>query len=212
MKKIIGCYNKSVYLTYIGMLLSLFGIMYLLNNVEMESINRFDIAMVCLIIAGICDLFDGVIARKCKRNDLEKAFGVQIDTLVDIVSFLAFPSVMLVMFNKVTYGEMWFTYVIVMFYVLCGVIRLAWFNIHVNGERTKYYTGLPVTYIALIIPIFYALTKFAKINIFTVGLNIILVVVGILFVLNVKIKKPTGIWYLIFSLLAVATILGILIF
>ncbi len=212
MKKIIGCYNKSVYLTYIGMLLSLFGIMYLLNNVEMESINRFDIAMVCLIIAGICDLFDGVIARKCKRNELEKAFGVQIDTLVDIISFLAFPSVMLVMFNKVTYGEKWFTYVIVMFYVLCGVIRLAWFNIHVNGEKTKYYTGLPVTYIALITPIFYALTKFAKINIFVISFNIILVAVGILFVLNVKIKKPTGIWYLIFSLLAVATILGILIF
>ena len=75
---IIGYYNKSVILTFVGILISIFGMLNVANT---------DIALTCLILAGICDLFDGVVARKCKRTDKEKAFGVQIDSLADVISF-----------------------------------------------------------------------------------------------------------------------------
>ena len=64
----IGKYNKSVIVTYIGACLSIIGIYLTLN----ENISD---AIICLIFAGICDLFDGIIARMCKRDDVEKEFG-----------------------------------------------------------------------------------------------------------------------------------------
>ena len=70
MKKFfIGCYNKSVILTYLGAGFSVFGMLYLINTIQSESTNRFDVSMICLIVAGICHLFDGFIARKffCKK-------------------------------------------------------------------------------------------------------------------------------------------------
>ena len=66
---LIGCYNKSVILTYLGVITSLFG---------MLATKNINIQMICLVIAGICDMFDGTIARMCKRTNTEKKFGVQI--------------------------------------------------------------------------------------------------------------------------------------
>ena len=85
-KYFIGFYNKSIILTYIGICISIFG---------MVHVNNLDIAMVCLILSGVCDLFDGKIARMCKRNDLEKKFGIEIDSLADVISFLILPCVIL---------------------------------------------------------------------------------------------------------------------
>ena len=64
---IVGKWNKSVILTYVGLLFAIFG-MYtsiILGN------TQYTIS--CLIIAGMCDLFDGFIARKIKRNEEEKS-------------------------------------------------------------------------------------------------------------------------------------------
>ena len=65
-KLFIGCFNKSVILTYIGVIFALAGIFILIDLQEAEQMN---LVMFCLIISGLCDLFDGFIARKCNRND-----------------------------------------------------------------------------------------------------------------------------------------------
>lgn len=206
MKKFfIGCYNKSVILTYLGVGFSVFGMLYLTNAIQLESTNRFDVSMICLIVAGICDLFDGFIARKCNRNEQEKLFGVQIDSLADVISFLIFPVILLNRFNQNLYGENIVMYLLAIFYILCGVIRLAWFNSNVGETVNRYYQGLPVTYISLILPIYYAFSKIVRLDCFGIGLNIIFVIVAILFILNVKIRKPGGIWYAFFSVLAIGT-------
>ena len=83
-KLFLGCYNKSVILTYLGVSISLLG---------MINIEHRGISVICLVTAGICDLFDGVVARKSKRTDTERAFGVQIDSLADMISFIAFPRI-----------------------------------------------------------------------------------------------------------------------
>ncbi|MFQ7000026.1 MAG: hypothetical protein ACLRRH_01540 [Clostridium sp.] len=91
--------------------------------------------------------------------------------------------------------------------LLVGITRLGWFNITTDGS-TKYYNGLPVTYSALILPVFYVIFfKILKLE-FIAGmiLPLIYILIAILFILNIKIKKPTGVWYIIFSILAVITI------
>uniref|UniRef100_UPI0040270D61 CDP-alcohol phosphatidyltransferase family protein n=1 Tax=Ruminococcus bicirculans (ex Wegman et al. 2014) TaxID=1160721 RepID=UPI0040270D61 len=51
----IGFYNYSVILTYIGLVSSVFGITQVFEN-------HISIALLCLVLSGICDIFDGKIA------------------------------------------------------------------------------------------------------------------------------------------------------
>lgn len=194
----IGCFNKSVIVTYIGLTSSVIGITQLLIHQPHESIDRIGIAMICLIISGICDLFDGFIARKCKRTEIQKQFGIQIDSLVDVISFLIFPAIILIHMNNT------FTWLAVI-YLIAGVTRLAWFNIHTDGH-TDYYQGLPVTFSAFFFPIAYALNY--KI---TYMFPLLFGLISLLFVLNIPIKKPKSIpAYISFVILAIGTILLIL--
>ena len=192
---IIGYYNKSVILTFVGILISIVG---------MLNVANADIALTCLILAGICDLFDGVIARKCKRTEKEKEFGVQIDSLADVISFLIFPVVFAVFNND----NKILAAIVAGVYILAGVERLGWFNVNTGEGKKGYYDGLPVTYSALIIPIVNVVLELMNIQ-FKYTNYILLVVLAVLYVANVKMKKPTGVWYIIFSVLAVATILTI---
>lgn len=194
----IGCYNKSVILTYAGGAISIFGI-YLAFYGNLRT------AMICLIIAGICDLFDGVLARRCKRSDKEKQFGVQIDSLVDVVSFLAFPAV-LCFIN--TDGITGICLLIAIIYVICGIIRLAWFNINADANQpAAFYTGLPVTYAALALPIVYLIVSLLSLPFLIFYAAYILL--AVLFIAPVKIPKPRGVWYALFPLLAAAVIIAL---
>ena len=203
----IGKWNKSVILTYIGLAVSIFGILICFYDNE-KSVNY---AMSCLIIAGICDLFDGAIARKCKRTEQEKSFGIELDSLVDAIDFIALPIAIFLRLQMNT----WYHYIILVSFAVCGIARLAHFNIMVedNSKPVKYYTGLPVTYTALIFPIVYLLKYIISINLFNILYTILIVLVSMLNIINVKIKKPKGIAYLIFPLLAIIVLvlyLGVL--
>ena len=70
-----------------------------------------------------------------------------------------------------------------------------------NNEKVSYYQGLPVTSIAIILPFVYNLNLFNE-NVFNKAYPIVILVVALLFVLNFKLKKPTGIWLVICSILA----------
>ena len=194
-KLFIGCYNKSVILTYIGAICSILGMFY---------VEHMTFAIICLMLAGICDLFDGKIARMCKRTEQEKEFGIQIDSLVDVVSSVVFPVVILgegcSMFldSYSIWGVL--TVLGASIYLLAGVIRLAWFNITTDGH-TSYYSGLPVTSICIILPLVYLI--FSKLWFFEYALLATFYIVGFLFVFNMPVKKLTGIWYVIFSVLAI---------
>lgn len=189
----IGKYNKSVILTYIGITLAVCGIIF-------SFLGNISNAMICLIFSGICDLFDGKMARLCKRDEQEKEFGKQIDSLADVFLFLALPCVLGVELLKAL--PLYFNIVFVI-YVICGVIRLAWFNILASSdEHVKYFIGMPVAYIALVLPIIYSVGLVFKFNLSLVYFFIYLLF-AILFIINVKVSKPKGIWYIIFFILAI---------
>lgn len=189
----IGKYNKSVILTYVGVAFAFSGIAL--------AAEHLAAAMICLVAAGICDLFDGAIARRCKRDETEKEFGVQIDSLADVIGFLALPAVLGL---RLMEGIGAVRYPLLLCYILCGIIRLAWFNTSAAAEGMRtHYDGLPVTYSALIFPILWSVLGFIEGAPAAVIWAIFYAVTAVMFILNVKIPKPRGIWYGIFGALAV---------
>ncbi len=197
----IGKYNRSVILTYIGVAAAFAGIVFAVES-------RLAFAMTALIAAGICDLFDGVIARRCKRDSSEMEFGAQIDSLADTVGFLALPAVLGL---RLMDGVGFVRYPVILGYILCGIIRLAWFNTTSSAEGSRtHFDGLPVTYAALIFPVMYAVLGFFPEFNAAIIWTAAYAAAAVLFILNVKIAKPRGVWYAIFGALAVGVIVLIL--
>ena len=185
----LGIYDYTVILTYISLGISVFGISRALEG-------DFKVAIFCLALSGLCDMFDGKIARtKKNRTEEEKCFGIQIDSLADIVCFGILPIVLgfkLGMYH--IYGI-----VILLFYGLAGLIRLAYFNVmeekrqNETSENRKYYQGLPITSMSVILPLLFVVSLlFPEYKWFVVLLHITMLAVGLLFILDFKFRKPTN--------------------
>lgn len=198
----IGFYNYSVILTYLGLALSVFGITESINVSGNCIVNgmlngHFTIALLCLALAGACDTFDGKIARKMDRTHEAVLFGVQIDSLCDVICFGVFPAILAYSMGM---RGFWGIFVAVG-YVLAAVIRLAFFNVldeiarnSPPTEGRKTYRGLPVTSIAIIFPIVFLLYagKVLRYDLFITVLTVVMAITALLFVTDFKIKKPTN--------------------
>lgn len=193
----IGKYNGSVLLTYLGVGIATTGIWLAIND------NPYA-AMICLILAGVCDLFDGSMARLFKRDEQELAFGREIDSLADMISFIALPAVM----AMTQAGSTWFTVAAVILYALAAIIRLGWFNIAGSEEvgEERFYHGLPVTYAALIFPILYLPLSHLPGNALSIVWPLLQLIVAGAFILDFKIKKPDRTRSLKLALLAVIVV------
>ena len=201
---IVGKWNKSVILTYAGLILAVLGMFLAFTQ---EKINY---AFCCLMVAGICDLFDGMVARRCKRTEEEKKFGIELDSIVDTMSFIALPICIFISMGLVQVWDV----IIFMLFAIAGVARLAYFNIDTadSEKAIKYYTGLPVTYTALIFPLLYLLKLPLEENIFLWIVRCAIVIVSVLQVLKIKVVKPKGVWYAIFGIMAIALLVVFLVF
>lgn len=77
-------------------------------------------------------MFDGMVARKMTLNEEAKLFGVQLDSIVDIVSFGVAP--VMITFHLGFNSPI--DYFLLIFYTCCATMRLAYFNIHgTSGEK-----------------------------------------------------------------------------
>lgn len=184
----IGFYDYTVVLTYISLICSVFGMTQVIGG-------RFRTAIVCLALSGLCDMFDGKVARtKKNRTNDEKLFGVQIDSLCDVICFGIFPAIICYVLGvRGVIGG-----IAIAYYCVCSVIRLGFFNVletnrqQLEGGANKYYHGLPITTMAIILPLIFLLNFIITEHIFKWVLLITLFVVGTLFIINFKLKKPTN--------------------
>lgn len=184
--KFIGFYNYTVILTYVSLISGIVGM-------KMAHDGRFGLAIICLIISGVCDMFDGVVARSKKDRTVdEKNFGIQLDSLCDVVCFGVFPAVFLYFIG--VNSEVGIALLI--FYVLCAVIRLAFFNVletkrqQSEGGCAKGYRGLPVTSASIILPFFYLLdVLILDYPVIDVIYYILPALIGLLFILDFHIPK-----------------------
>ena len=192
----IGKYNKSVILTYLGIAFSVAGI-------SLAFAAKAKFAVICLIAAGICDLFDGTVARRCKRTQDEKRFGVQIDSLCDVVDFLVLPVAICIGSG---FTAVWQTAIFIV-YILAGITRLGYFNIIADSDApVKYYSGLPVTYSALIFSLLWVVSNLFFKSAAGFVLPIGLAVTALLFVLNIKIPKPGKASSIVFAVIGAAAV------
>ena len=199
----IGFYDYTVLLTYLGFASSMTGIFLAITG------HIFP-AILCLMFSGLCDMFDGKVARtKKRRTSDEKHFGIQLDSLSDLVCFGVLPSVIGFSLG-INRPEM---LPILIFYPLAALIRLAYFNVlEINRNSNapvKAYTGLPVTSSALIFPFIYIFRKLLG-EYFVLVYGIMLVVVAALFISKIKIKKPNIRIMILFILLGVIEIILII--
>lgn len=185
MKKFIGVYDYTVLLTYISLLFAVLGTIQAISG-------HFLAAVVCVVLSGICDAFDGAVARtKKNRTEDEKNYGIQLDSICDVISFGFVPA--LICYLMGTNGVIGI--ILVFFYVMCALSRLAFFNVlEIKRQQTesgssKYYRGLPVTSVCFILPGVYALTLIVPPPASSVILHLFLAITGLLFILDFRVQK-----------------------
>ena len=200
----IGYYNYTVVLTYIGTVFGFTGISY-------AFAGNFKMALICLMIAGFCDMFDGKIASTMKRTRAEKRFGIQIDSLSDQICFGVLPAFIVLRFSN---KEMIHTAISVA-YMLCALVRLAWFNVDEEERQEKEegsretYLGMPVTTSAIILPLVMGIGSWLSLPMEKV-MPWILLCVAIAFITPFKTKKPKLIGKLVMVLLGIAALVVLL--
>lgn len=194
----IGFYSYTVILTYMGLASAIAGIFFA-GGLYGDSPHP-TYAIVCLMISGLCDMFDGKVARtKKNRTDDEKNFGIQIDSLCDAVCFGVLPSVIGYSVGLNNLVDLPF----LILFPLCAVIRLAYFNVteearqKKTSEVRKVYEGLPVTSVALIFPLIYSFQKDIGES-FPLVYEAFMLIIAIAFITRFKIKKPAMKTMLIF--------------
>lgn len=202
----IGFYSYTVILTYIGFVCGSVGLYFAANG----STNM---AIIMLMLAGFCDMFDGKVAKtKKNRTPDECRFGIQIDSLSDMVCFGLLPP--MIAFSTGMHKPIQIA--VFCCFSLAALIRLAYFNVteeerqQVTTERRKVYEGLPVTSVALIIPLLFAFRRDLEgvsISAFPMTATAVYAIVACLFITRFTIKKPQMRAMLLFVLIGILELL-----
>ncbi len=211
----IGVYDYTVILTYLSLLAGCTG-----TIIAMSGVGHPYIGMFLMLFAGLCDGFDGRVARtKKNRSDLEKRFGMQIDSFSDLISFGLLPAAigMSMLRHNVRLSDLhelpesWLDpatalahsdlyrgvlIIIALIYILAAMIRLAYFNAteeereqQIRENGVAYFTGLPVTSAALVFPMVLLMHYIPRFDL-SVPYFVVMLVMACLFVGRFKIRKP----------------------
>lgn len=203
----LGYYNYTTFLTYLSLMSAGLGIVTSLVGDGHPYAGMF-----FLLFCGLCDAFDGKVARtKKNRTEEECNFGVQIDSLSDIVAFGVLPVCIGAALIK---GDLIDSFengqalgkvttvllaAVMALYLLTGMIRLAYFNVtEEQRQKTetgarKFYYGLPITSAALVFPtvllVRYILERATGTDITPVYFAV-MALCAIAFVAKFQLKKP----------------------
>lgn len=182
----IGFYDYTLILTLGSLISAMIGITEAIGG-------RFREAVLCMIISGICDGLDGKVARTKKdRSEDEKSFGVQLDSMCDMIAFCALPAVLCYMLSTKSVLSI----IAVCYYGCCSVIRLSYYNMKeinrmaMEVPSEKVYYGLPITSSAIIVPTLVICEAITPETILPAGVILLLFVTGTCFILNFQIRRP----------------------
>ena len=184
----IGLYNYTVILTYVSLMISVGGLFFAADG-------RIEMALLCLMTSGFLDLFDGMVARTKKdRTDDQKSFGIQIDSLTDVVCFGALPA--LIAYQTGLNHAL--QIVILVVFATCGMIRLGYYNVteqhrqEETSEVRKAYCGLPITSSSLVVPFIYLFRGYLPSQTFEILLTLVMLVCAAAFITPIRVRKPHG--------------------
>jgi CDP-diacylglycerol--serine O-phosphatidyltransferase len=128
--------NKGIYvLPNLITLAALFGGFY---AIVMSMNGRFDLATVGIFVAMVLDSLDGRVAR---MTNTQSAFGEQMDSLSDMVSFGAAPALVAYVWSLHHLGR--WGWIAAFVYCACAALRLARFNVNTSVVDKRFFQGLP---------------------------------------------------------------------
>lgn len=146
--------------------------------------NNIEMAAWFIVLAGVFDTLDGVMARITRSSS---QFGVELDSLADVVSFGAAPSFLVYQAHLSTLGNL--GVIISGMPLVFGAIRLARFNVQLVGFEKDYFKGLPIPAQAIAICAFllqYSTEQFGLNGWTSDGLAVLVVVLSLLMVSKVR--------------------------
>ena len=169
---------------------SLTGLLSAILGIYFALLGHVYIAIVGLLWAVLFDWLDGLIASKMTgRTDAHRAFGGQLDSLIDMVSFGVLPAKILLSYSD--YNP-WFVPGAFVIVASCA-IRLSYFNIYgLTGGKT--YTGLAVDYNGLIISFAFLFETFFNQTPFSIGLYALVILIASLNLASIQIPKFSKKW------------------
>ena len=132
--------------------ITLTGLSFGLSSIRFALEADFNLAIVCILFAGICDVLDGLLARHLQS---ESDLGAQLDSLSDFLSFGVAPGLLVYMsiFNQDS-GIGAFACLV---FIIFSCLRLALFNVRleaskaIDGEPEHFFTGIPTPVGAVLI-------------------------------------------------------------
>jgi CDP-diacylglycerol--serine O-phosphatidyltransferase len=132
--------------------ITLTGLSFGLSSIRFALEADFNLAIVCILFAGICDVLDGLLARHLQS---ESDLGAQLDSLSDFLSFGVAPGLLVYMsiFNQDS-GIGAFACLV---FIIFSCLRLALFNVRLEASKTtdgapeQFFTGIPTPVGAVLI-------------------------------------------------------------
>ena len=137
--------KSSIYLlpniiTASSLFFGMLAMMYAIEGRLQAEITFFSFAAYALLAAAVCDGLEGSVAR---FTHTQSAFGVQLDSLSDAISFGVAPAIVMYNFSLHQFHRLGFF--VCFAYALCGVLRLARFNVQTTlGRANGNFTGIPI--------------------------------------------------------------------
>ena len=146
-------------------MLTLIGVCIGLTSIRFALDEKFEFAIIAIILAALIDGLDGRIARLIKGTS---KVGKELDSLTDMISFGVAPAFIMYFWKLNTLGR--FGWLVCLIYVICVALRLARFNINSNQEpswRDNFFEGVPSPAggILVLTPLIISLTNFDYISI-----------------------------------------------
>lgn len=144
---VIGYYNFANLITILGLACAILACFLLARG-------QYVVGMLAFSMAGLCDMMDGKIARASLTTSKRARFyGVQLDSLCDVVSFGVMPCLMAYFLGYNGTPDI----ILYILFMICGAIRLANFNTEAALDtadlKMHHFTGIPIPFSCLIFPL-----------------------------------------------------------
>lgn len=154
------------------------GIISIISSIQ----GNYQKALFYIILSLICDGLDGRVARLTKTTS---KFGVEFDSLADLVAFGVAPAIFFYMSIGVDYGKL--GSLITAFFVVFGAIRLARFNVTTGTYEPSVFIGLPIPTAAVVSAIYtYAYIKYEFLESYGFIFLVLQAILGFLMVSNIR--------------------------
>ena len=132
-------------------IITLSGLSFGLSSIRFALESDFNLAIVCILFAGLCDVLDGMLARHLQS---ESDLGAQLDSLSDFLSFGIAPGLLIYMsiFNQASIGAF-----AALAFIIFSCLRLALYNVRLedskteDGEPDHFFSGIPTPVGAILV-------------------------------------------------------------